>query len=75
MWSWISTRHTHIDRSAEQYISTNRNCSPDMRLIKNGSATGEKAVLDVLRQKGLLDQRLAAELAKVKAQQSAWHFQ
>ncbi|KAL3154541.1 hypothetical protein ABBQ32_013999 [Trebouxia sp. C0010 RCD-2024] len=28
--------------------------------------TGEKAVLDVLRQKGLLDQRLTAELAKGK---------
>lgn len=36
-------------------------------MSQTGSETGEKAVLDVLRQKGLLDQRLTAELAKVNA--------
>ena len=38
---------------------------------QNASETGEKVVLEILRQKGLLDQRVTAELAKVKEQQSA----
>ena len=39
-------------------------------MSQNVSDTGEKAILDILRQKGLLDQRLTAELAKVNAQHS-----
>lgn len=39
--------------------------------LLSSAVPGEKAILDILRQKSLLDQRLSAELAKVHEQQSA----
>ena len=38
-------------------------------LSQHASETGEKAVVEILRQKGLLDQRVTAELAKVQEEQ------
>lgn len=43
-------------------------------LVKSAPETGEKVVLDVLKQKGLLDQRLAAEFAKVEVNSQPVNF-